>query len=332
LRERFAAGWTGELGRGGKKSSQNTNPQLAPDNYSMRLVAAVALFLLLSAANAFTVITPTCTRHCISERASAADDISSTEKTTASAKICHTLSRHDGHALMDSTLLPISEYGSRIKSGRDAQGLTTSVAVSPNDPCLYLTYGEFPLSSLDELLDLALPYVSGDTTSIRMVDVGSGCGRLVLYAALTRGTPERQPWHVHGIEISPILHNMATLALSRGFQGGSFTDYQHHDSATSSIHLHLGAADEWTQVLQQCNLVFAYSTVFHSSGFSEEWGAMIMDKEWSGLLSHNCPTGCVVVATDRALDPNDGWDLIDRLDVENREVMGSTGYIHVLRR
>jgi SAM-dependent methyltransferase len=248
---------------------------------------------------------------------------------------------------MDSTLLPILEYGSRIQSGRDAQGLVTGVAVSPNDPCLSLTYGEFPLSSFDQLLDLALPHVvdvadTSTSTSIRMVDVGSGFGRLALYAALTRGTPE-QPWHVHGIEISPILHHLATLALSRGFQNGVFTHYNDERNNTTDIitstmtnttssilHLHLGAAEDWTRVLQQCNLVFLYSTVFSTSGFSEEWGAMILDQEWSGLLSQNCPTGCVVVTTDRALDPNDGWELLDRLDVENREVMGSTGYIHVL--
>jgi SAM-dependent methyltransferase len=224
-----------------------------------------------------------------------------------------------------------------------------------------LTYGEFPLSSLDALLDLALPHMchlgnddddndDNDATCVRMLDVGSGCGRLALYAALTRGTRE-QPWHVHGIEISPMLHDLATVALSRGFQKGTFANVcqqKNNDgpttatatatattttaAAANSIHLHLGAAEEWTQVLQQCNLVFAYSTVFRTSGFSQEWGAMIMDKEWSGLLSQNCPKGCVVVTTDRALDPKDGWHLVDRLNVENREVMGSTGYIHVLEK
>lgn len=291
------------------------------------MVRLVAAFLLLIAANAFTVV-PTYTRRRILIRASAADDMFPAEKMTASASISQTLSRQEGQALMDSTLLPSTEYGNRIESGGNAQGLPTSVSVSPNDPRMFLTYGEFPLFSLDELLDLALPRVSG--TCIRMLDVGSGCGRLALYVALTRGTPE-QPWHVHGIEISPILHQKALQALSIGYREGSFTDYQ-EESATSSIHLHVGAAEEWTEVLQCTNLVFLYSTAFPTSGFSEEWGAMLLGQEWSGLLSKECPIGCVVVTTDRALDPNDGWNLVDQLDVENREVMGSTGYIHVLRR
>lgn len=293
----------------------------------MMLSLVAGAFLLPIAANAFKVV-PTCIRCRILTRASASDDMFPAEKMTASASISQTLSRQEGQTLMDSTLLPSTEYGNRIESGGYAQGLPTSVAVSPNDPRMFLTYGEFPLFSLDELLDLALPLVSG--TCIRMLDVGSGCGRLALYVALTRGTPE-QPWQVHGIEISPILHQKALQALAKGYRGGSFTDYQ-EKGAMNSVHLHVGAAEEWTEVLQCTDLVFLYSTAFPTSGFSEELGAMILGQEWSGLLSKKCPTGCVAVTTDRALDPNDGWNLVDRLDVENHEVMGSTGYIHVLRR
>eukprot|EP00549_Striatella_unipunctata_P017543 CAMPEP_0118708104 /NCGR_PEP_ID=MMETSP0800-20121206/21662_1 /TAXON_ID=210618 ORGANISM="Striatella unipunctata, Strain CCMP2910" /NCGR_SAMPLE_ID=MMETSP0800 /ASSEMBLY_ACC=CAM_ASM_000638 /LENGTH=53 /DNA_ID=CAMNT_0006611181 /DNA_START=14 /DNA_END=175 /DNA_ORIENTATION=+ len=36
--------------------------------------------------------------------------------------------------------------------------------------------------------------------------------------------------------------------------------------------------------------------------------------------------------TDRILDPSYGWELKDRLDVPNPEVMGSTGYIQVLNK
>jgi hypothetical protein len=303
-----------------------------------KMVRLVAALLLLIAANAFTVV-PTCMRHRNLIRASTATNMFPAEKMTVSASITQTLSRQEGQALMDNTLLPSTEYGNRIKTGGDAQGLlSTCVAVSPNDPRMVLTYGEFPLVSLDELLDRSLPLIvngsrSGNTTCIHMLDVGSGCGRLALYVALTRGgTPEQQPWQVHGIEISPMLHQIALRALSKGYQEGSFTDYQEKSVLLSSIHLHLGAVEEWTQVLQCTNLVFLYSTAFPTTRFSEEWGAMILGQEWSGLLSKTCPTGCVVVTTDRALDPDDGWDLVDRLDVENREVMGSTGYIHVLRR
>ena len=251
------------------------------------------------------------------------------EKLTASASVSRVLTRQEGQDVMEGTILPSTQYGDRIEWGRDAQGLERSMAVTANDPRMFLTYGEFPLDSLDELLDLALPHVTTASGGICMLDVGSGCGRLALYAALTRGSSE-QPWAVHGIEISPVLHDKAVQALSIGYQGGYFLGQD--SSAHSSILLHAGAAEEWKDVLAKANLVFAYSTAWPTSGFSEQWGAMIIGQQWSGLLSESCPTGCVVVTTDRALDPKYGWELVDRRDVDNREVMGSTGYVHILRR
>jgi len=295
----------------------------------MRLVATL---LVLPATTAFTIHIPCHPKYLTALHSAAADDIvpAPAEKMTASASITKVLSHQDCQDLMDGVILPATQYGDRIEVGRDAQGLkvASGVAVSPQDPRMFLTYGEFPLTSLDVLLDLALPYVVS-SQRINMVDVGSGCGRIALYASLTRGTLQ-QPWQVHGIEISPVLHHEAVQALSKAYEGGNIQEY--HPNSFSSIFLHAGAAEEWTEVLGQCNLVFAYSTAWPTKGFSEEWGAMIIGQEWSGLLSKACPNGCVVVTTDRALDPQHGWELVERLDVDNREVMGSTGYVHVLRR
>ena len=52
-------------------------------------------------------------------------------------------------------LLPQKDYGERIGSGRDAQGVSNQ-AVNADDPRLTLTYGEFPTHSMDALLDCAL--------------------------------------------------------------------------------------------------------------------------------------------------------------------------------
>ena len=297
----------------------------------MRLVAAFLVLTAAAAAAAFTVC-PTCTRRrSVFTFSAPSEDLvpAPAEKMTVSASISQVMWREDGQQVMDDVLLPASGYGDRIEAGRDAQGLkvASGVAISPNDPRMFLTYGEFPLTSLDELLDLALPYVRNAQT-INMVDVGSGCGRLALYVALTRGSPQK-PWQVHGIEISPVLHQEAVQALYKAMQGGYMEEYQ--PNAPSSLLLHAGPAEEWTEVLQKCNLVFAYSTAWPSNGFSEQMGAMIIGQQWSGLLSRSCPNGCIVITTDRALDPNDGWELIERLDVENREVMGSAGYVHILR-
>ena len=66
--------------------------------------------------------------------------------------------------------------------------------------------------------------------------------------------------------------------------------------------------------------------------FNVEVGALILQPEWSQMLAAECRRGCIAITTDRALDPKFGWELIKRLDVENPEVLGSTGYIHILRK
>ena len=70
-----------------------------------------------------------------------------------------------------------------------------------------MTYGEFDLDFLGSLLEAAEPQ-KGDT----FVDCGSGCGRLVLGAALLRP----KVWaECHGIELLPELHNEAVAARMR---------------------------------------------------------------------------------------------------------------------
>jgi hypothetical protein len=252
---------------------------------------------------------------------------SSSQETTVTCSVSTKLSREQGQSVLDEKLLPRSEYGNRIGLGRDAQGIDAfSGVITPDDPRLTKTYGEFPLSSLDQLLDLGLQYLDGrDRTT--MLDLGSGCGRLVVYSALTRGTVQH-PWTIHGIEISNLLHEQAICTLSAGLEAGWFSEGE--GTTNGNISFHCGAADDNRIVLGEADLVFAYSTVFSSSSFSPELGAMVLDKEWSELFKY-CRVGSVAITTDRALDPAHGWELVDRLDVENPEVFGSTGYIHVRR-
>lgn len=307
----------------------------APQNITT-MTPIVTACMLFTATTAFVSKPPCSSKDSILYLGMNQNDIvpAPAEKMTASASIPRVLSRADGQELMDNVILPSNAYGNRIEVGRDAQGLRagSGVPVNPQDARMFLTYGEFPLHSLDELLDLALPYVA-NPQSISMIDVGSGCGRLALYAALTRGSPQ-QSWNVHGIEISPILHHEAVQALSRAMNGGHAVDYQPQPGNNSccNLFLHAGAAQEWKQVFATGHVVFAYSTAWETNGFSEEMGAMVIGREWSGLLSESCPNGSVAITTDRALDPAYGWQLVDRLNVDNREVMGSTGYIHVLKR
>lgn len=250
--------------------------------------------------------------------------------------VSNSLSREQAVQVLDRDILPATEYGKRIQAGRDAQGILPGQAISALDPVLSKTYGEFPLESLDILIDAAIPHLQQTNgKSLQFVDVGSGCGRLCLYTALTRGdtASSSKPWKVQGIEIYDILHQEATRARDAGFEKGWFQEVQGDDdtAVTNSLSLHLGPAEDFSDsILKHADLIFAYSTTWVDSGFSPNISAMILSDEWNRLFSDSCKTGCVVVTTDRALDPRFGWKLLDRLDVANPEVMESTGFIQKL--
>jgi hypothetical protein len=243
-------------------------------------------------------------------------------------------------------------------------------AITNDDPRNEYTYGEFPCDSFDFLVDRALELMADgnnggmfhneDGNKI-MVDLGSGCGRLVFYAALTRGgtsqddvsstTQRSTQWDVHGVEIGTQLHSLAVNSLQRGVDNGWFTSIDNESDANGSqIVFHNGNAlpveDPFFQfsqstddtpaiqtLLSRTSLLFAYSTVWETDPtqqFHPELGAMILSPKWSQTLASQCQNGCVAITTDRALNPEHGWKLLDRMDVENPSVWGSVGYISVL--
>ena len=283
------------------------------------------------------------------------------------------LGRADAQSLLnDPEFLPSGEYGDRIVFGRQAAekehgggnddddeeevGIMFS-----DDPRLARTYAEFPLESLDILLDEAVCHLPTETidsndagAALNMVDIGSGLGRIVLYSALTRGTNEagknnsnndgNSSWNVRGIEISSSLHNKALEFVQTGVEREIFLEntIEENDSddrrslgSRNSFSFHCGSAidENGRSLLEDAHLVFAYSTAFKATGFDPNVGALILDtNEWSLPLSEACSDGCVVVTTDRALNPDLGWRVVERLEVPNPEVLGTTGYIHVLEK
>jgi hypothetical protein len=252
--------------------------------------------------------------------------------------------------------LPSGEYGDRIVIGRKAaeqehEGGDREDEVGimlSDDPRLARTYAEFPLESLDVLLDEAVKHLptecANSDTPITMVDIGSGLGRIVLYSALTRGAGGASNWEVRGIEISPTLHHKALELVQSGvdsdfFQANATDSNSGGESpqtgSKNSVSFHCGSAtdSDGKQLLRDANLVFAYSTAFKATGFDPDVGALILDtEEWSLPLREACPDGCVVVTTDRALNPHLGWRVVERLEVPNQEVLGSTGFVHVLEK
>jgi SAM-dependent methyltransferase len=241
------------------------------------------------------------------------------------------LSRSDAAQLLDQSLLPKALFGARL--GVSGASNENPKVMLINDPSLELAYGEFPFVSLDALVDVALMesnYAANEITQrpsnkLSFLDLGSGAGRLCLYATMTR-----PGWKVCGIEIVPALHELARQASQGACDQGVFST----DAATvsssnhgSKIQFLLGSAQEYITILKQADIIFCYSTVWDTAGFSVESGAMVLSSAWMELLRH-CRPGSIVITTDRCLDLSHGWTLLERMEVENREVMGSVGYVH----
>jgi hypothetical protein len=236
-------------------------------------------------------------------------------------------SRQEAATLVDEKLLPKADYGKRICLGKTILGGDNNKVVLKDDPLTAFTYGEFPLSSLDTLLDKALEHVDPTPRNepMRVIDLGSGCARLCFYLALSRPS-----WEVHGIEALGVLHEESKRAEQVGLENGWFQSVNSSSEAVpSSLCLHHGLAEEFSAVFQNAHLIFMYSTAMESQTFLPEVGAMILSRYWNELLTNHCQRGCVVVTTDRALDPAYGWKLLDRFDVPNPEVFGSTGFIQI---
>lgn len=239
--------------------------------------------------------------------------------------------------LNSESFLPPSKYSERIGFGRIAHGLDDieDIPIQANDPRLAMTYAEFPLSSLDILLDVACQYLNKNANNqfqngydqVNMVDIGSGIGRIVFYTAMSRSPS----WNVHGIEIAEKLHERALHLAQNGINSNILTSLPTTEQRQSTLSLHLGPAEKFSNsILRKADIIFAYSTAFSATSFSPDVETIILDREWSQLLSQACHSGCIAITTDRALDPAYGWKVLERIDVKNPEVLGSTGYIHIL--
>lgn len=244
--------------------------------------------------------------------------------------------------VIDEVLLPVSEYSERSNMARDAQGVDAGDVLDANDARLSLTYDEFPLHSFEALVELGLEHFDGSegnfdkNNCIHLVDLGSGCGRLVLFAGLTMRRRHNYSWNIHGIEITNSLHRVAVNAAIRGreVKGGEniFTSEIEPKNTNTQIHFHSGPVKDYRSILKKASIVFAYSTVFPAEEYSEELESLLLASEWSTLLSESCSHGCIVITTDRALRSSDGFELVDRLDVDNPSLWGSTGFVHILKK
>ena len=280
----------------------------------------------------------------------------SSQRSTIKAIINKSYSRQEAQDMVVNTLCPPNEERDRSIAGMEAYGdeQGSSSAITNDDPRTEYTFDEFPLGSFDILVDRALDFVQddddGDGEYRTMVDLGSGCGRLCFYAALTRGICENKTrrWNVHGVEIGSKLHSLAVNSLERGINNGWFEEHDSNtESSSSKITFLNGNAllqddpyfktDAQTNnniqsLLSEANILFCYSTVWETEDFNPEISAIILHEKWSKSLANACSNGCVAVTTDRSLNPIHGWKLVDRKEVDNPSVWGSTGYISILQK
>jgi hypothetical protein len=141
-------------------------------------------------------------------------------------------------------------------------------------------------------------------------------------------------------------------------------DYNNNSKNRNTLQFHLGTADKYqSTILANADIVFCYSTAFGNGGFSVNNSAMVLDKYWSTILSSSCCNAYnnfsnsnnndnensetltmikspIIITTEKIIDPlhditcsntynnDNGWNVVDRIDVPNPEVFESTGFIH----
>ena len=215
-------------------------------------------------------------------------------------------------SIFNSDLFPESEYDQRNGQSRK-DGYWKYVGKGEEAP-LDFTYGEFPLALFTKLVDraCALGGLAGaDRSSLSMADLGSGTGRLALWAAAT------SQWKkVSGIEYLPTIAEDAQAKLSLAkLQTGLLQ--------TEDVQLIEGSWDDPTALeWSELDLCFAYTTAITAS----EDGIL---EGLSAALTKRLRRGAIVVTTDYKLDPA-GFEVLESHDGVNDGAGGvSTGFIHL---
>mmetsp|Transcript_34716 Transcript_34716/g.68314 ORF Transcript_34716/g.68314 Transcript_34716/m.68314 type:complete len:208 (-) Transcript_34716:2-625(-) len=133
--------------------------------------------------------------------------------------------------------------------------LPRGTAVAADDPRLSLSYGEFPLSSFEAAFNYARQELDDTAGRRTLVDLGSGCGRIVLHAAASLRATTDEAWDVTGIEISEELHSLAEGARRRAVARDVAVD-----GDRVRVRFRCGPAAEYGGVLGGADVVFCYST------------------------------------------------------------------------
>jgi len=201
--------------------------------------------------------------------------------------------------------------------------MEVELGIQPGDSrAVSLTYGEFDLSFFFELLRRASPQ-RGE----RFTDVGSGCGRLVLAAALTH------EWELaSGVELLPALNSLAVDAHARLSE--LLVDEPTDEIALAPCTFVCGEADERLPELlgttsggQSSHVVFVYATAWPSTG--------PVLGELSRTLGTSLPVGSRVITIDKQLCSDDSeavrWafePLGSPIEAPNYNTFTSVAYVY----
>jgi len=179
-----------------------------------------------------------------------------------------------------------------------------------------LTYGEFDLHFFFALLRVTEPRPHES-----FVDIGSGCGRLVLAAAIA------YEWELAaGIEVLADLHALAEDAHARLAAASEDIGV----ALAPCVHVCGEVSDALPPLLERCpstSVAFIYATCWPSAG--------PYLTELSLSLAASLKTGSRVVTVDKQLVSDDrafGWDfqLLGRVEMANYNTYRSTGYVYEL--
>ena len=210
-------------------------------------------------------------------------------------------------------LFPSEELSLRNAASR-TDGYWPFVA-RKEEPPMAFTYGEFPLSFFSLVLDRACAAAGRDRTArseLSFLDIGSGAGRLVLWAAVTH------KWKAgRGIEVLPGLHRAACKKLEAAL------DMRHELELRTIPEFLEGSWDDasvlpWAEV----DVSFAYTTAFPH-------GEDAVLHDLTSALAARLRRGCIVCTTDYRLGT--GFELVDSLEGDN-EGVGGRSIVYMYRK
>ena len=214
----------------------------------------------------------------------------------------------------NSRLYPSADYQLRNAASR-TDGYWPYIA-NKEEPPQGFSYGEFPLPFFSQCVDRMCEHAGiGDRSQATFCDVGSGTGRLVLWAAAS------DRWKsVAGVELLPSLHRTAVETREKALELIMEGEFQLQTDPWL-INLHEGSFEDgalldWDEI----DVCFAYTTAFPS----DENNVLV---ELTAALKKRLRAGCIVATTDYHL--GDGFQVIEHMSGENEGVGGvSTAYIH----